>query len=118
MTETASIACTLGPRDFKDRLVSISMLARDALRGYKREGLVLELRYAPEARDRVREMVRNEQTCCAVLDFQLRESPSEIRLTIMAPEAAREAADIMFEQFVAGTSSACGCPPPAHAQDR
>jgi hypothetical protein len=121
MTETAPIACTLAPRDFKDRLASINTLARDALRGHKREGLVLELRYAPEARDRVREMVCNEQTCCAFLDFQLRESPAEIQLTIVAPEAARESAEMMFEQLVAGasTSSVCGCPTPAaHAQDR
>lgn len=55
-----SIACSLAPGDYDDRLAWIARLTRDALRGYERHDLVLELRYAPEAADRVREMVRND----------------------------------------------------------
>jgi hypothetical protein len=102
MTDTAPIACTLTAGEFKDRLAWIGILTKDSLCSHERRDLVLDLRYAPEARDRVREMVRNEQTCCSFLTFDLSEQPDEIRLVITAPEAAREAADVLFEQFVAG----------------
>lgn len=115
MTEASPIACTLAPGAFKDRLAWIGALTRDALRSHERRNLALELRYGLEARDRVREMVGNERACCSFLTFDLRETADEIQLTITAPEAAREAAGILFEQFVAGaaTESACACPPPA-----
>jgi hypothetical protein len=77
-------------------------LARDALRGFKRNDLVLELCYAPEAADRVRELVRREEVCCAFLAFDVRETPTEVLLTIRAPEEARAALDIVFGQFTGG----------------
>lgn len=124
MTEAAPIACTLAPRAYKDRMAWIGALTRDALRSHQRRGLVLTLHYVPEARDRVREMVRNEQACCSFLAFDLREEPDEIRLTITAPETAREAADTLFEQFVAGApaSTTCTCAeapsPPVSASEK
>jgi hypothetical protein len=116
MTEAPPIACTLASGAYKDRMAWIGTLTRDALRSHERRDLILDLRYAPEARDRVREMVRNEQVCCSFLAFDLREEPSEILLTITAPEAARAAADMLFEQFVEAepAQSACACAgPPA-----
>jgi hypothetical protein len=115
MTEAPPIACTLAPGDFKERLAWIGALTRDALRSHERRDLALDLRYAPEAAERVREMVRNEQACCSFLTFDVREDPNEIRLTITAPEAARGAVDMLFEQFVAGASasSACACAAPS-----
>ncbi|WP_247509941.1 tetratricopeptide repeat protein [Bradyrhizobium sp. 157] len=114
-TESPPIACTLAPGAYKDRMAWIGALTRDALRSHERRDLVLDLRYAPEARDRVRELVRNEQACCSFLSFDLREEPNEIRLTITAPETARDAADTLFEQFVAGapSQSACACAAPS-----
>jgi hypothetical protein len=111
MAEAPPIACTLTPTAFRDRSTWIGVLTRDALRSHEQHGLVLALRYAPEAAERVREMVRNEQECCSFLSFDLRETPDEILVTITAPETAREAADMLFEQFVAGAPlrSACGC---------
>jgi hypothetical protein len=109
-TSETPIACTLAADDFNTRIASIAALARDALRSDERRDLVLELRYAPDAADRVREMVRREQECCAFLTFDLREESDHVRLTIRAPEDAREAADMLFEQFVgAATTSACCC---------
>jgi hypothetical protein len=97
----------------------IGSLTRDALCSHERRDLVLDVRYAPEARDRVREMVRNEQACCSFLSFDLREEPTEIRVTITAPETAREAADMLFEQFVTGAPApstyACATLPPSAA---
>jgi hypothetical protein len=111
IAEASPIACTLASGAHKDRMTWIGALTRDALRSHERRGLALELRYALEARDRVREMVRKERACCAFLTFDLREESDEIRLTITAPETAREAADTLFAQFVAGApaSSACAC---------
>ncbi|MGK9170301.1 hypothetical protein KXR53_28645 [Inquilinus limosus] len=110
-SETPPIACTLPPGEFQDRLAWIAALTRDALRSHERHDLVLDLAYAPEAVDRVREMVRRERRCCAFLSFDLREMPHEVRLTIEAPEEAREAADMLFTQFVspAGAKPSCGC---------
>lgn len=121
VSEAEPIACTLGADDAKDRFASIAELNRDALRSYERRGLVLELRYAPHAIERVREMVRREQDCCAFMTFGLREETKEVRLTITVPESARDAADALFEQFVASVEAGvpCGCSPaPTHDPKR
>lgn len=111
IVEPSPIACTLTSGAFKERMGWMAALNRDALRKYTRRDLVLERSYAPEARERVREMVRNEQRCCAFLGFELHEGASEIRLTVTAPETVREAADTLFEPFIANapTPSSCAC---------
>lgn len=101
----APIACRLEPGDHRERLAWIAGIARDGLLGVSRNDLRLELRYAPQVADRVREMVRKEQSCCAFLDFQLVESDDGVRLTISAPERARDVADAMFEQFAPSSKS-------------
>ena len=95
------IACALTPGDLLERLGLIHALTAEALVGYDRDGLVLTLRYAPEAVERVRAMVANEQHCCAFLSFEVREQPDVVHMTITAPEHAREAAHELFEQFTA-----------------
>jgi hypothetical protein len=97
----APIVCTLGPGDYKERLAWIADLARDGLHSSRRDDLRLELTYAPNVADRVRELVGKEQVCCAFLDFELAEFDEGVRLTITAPERARDVADALFEQFVA-----------------
>ena len=106
--ESAPIACTLTPGDYKERLAWISELARDALRTYERRDLELELVYAAEAAQRVRQMVRQEQDCCTFLSFHLDEQPGEIHLTIKAPERAREAADMLLGQFLPSAEPRAG----------
>jgi hypothetical protein len=93
------IACTLPPGDLRERLDSIRTLTREALVTAERDGLVLALRYAPDAVERVRAMVAGEQQCCAFLNFEVREHPDAVHLTITAPENARAAADELFAQF-------------------
>ncbi len=95
------IACTLTSGDLRERLGLIHALTAEALVGYDRDGLVLTLRYAPAAVERVRVMVASEQHCCAFLNFEVREQPDVVHVTITAPENAREAADELFEQFTA-----------------
>jgi hypothetical protein len=111
LSEVAPVACTLGPRDFRQRLAWIANLNRDALRAKHRDGLRLELTYAPAALDRVREMVAREQDCCAFLTFDLQQEVDAVGLVIKAPEDARDALDAVFEPFQAHepAASVCGC---------
>jgi hypothetical protein len=99
--DTPPIACTLTGSDFQARVAAIAELARDSLLDYWRHDLELRLTYAPAAVARVREVVRNEQACCGFLAFDLREKPEEVELTIVAPVEARDAAEALFDQFVA-----------------
>ena len=97
---TPLIMCTLSGNNLQERLAAIAELMRDALQGYDRRGLVLDLRFNATAAERVREMVRRERECCGFLTFDLREVEQELRLTITAPQDAKEAADFLFQQFV------------------
>jgi hypothetical protein len=97
--EQQPIACTLSGEARQDRFAWITTLVRDALRGSERDDLMLRLRFAPEAVQRIRDMVRKEQACCSSLTFEMDERPEEVWLTIRAPEAARAAVDALFAQF-------------------
>lgn len=107
--ESKPIACTLTPGDYKARLAWIDELAHDALRTHERRDLELELVYAADAAQRVREMVQKEQERCAFLSFDLHERPGEIRLTIRVPERAREVADMLLGQFLPSAEARAGC---------
>ena len=95
----AAIACTLTPGDFRERVNWIRNLARESLRNVRRVPLALHLTYAADAAGRVREMVREEEACCAFLRFDLREDAGGIHLTVAAPEEARDAANELFAHF-------------------
>ena len=106
----APIACTLDTRDFKQRLVSIAKLNRDALCSHERDGLVLRLRYDAKFADRVNEMVRRETQCCAFLQFDIRQEGDYVLLTITSPEEARVASETLFEQFASRGQGGAGTP--------
>jgi DNA-binding FadR family transcriptional regulator len=97
------IACTLTPGDRRERLDVIRTLTREALVTSERDGLVLALRYAPHAVERVRAMVAGEEQCCTFLNFEIQEQPEAVHVTITAPENARAAADELFAQFIGAT---------------
>jgi hypothetical protein len=94
------IACTLTSGDLRDRLAWIATLNRDALRGYDRIDLTLRLRYVPQAVQQVRELMRQEQACCAFLTFEMHEETDAAILTLKAPEEARSIIDALFEAFL------------------
>ena len=96
------IACALSPGEYQKRVDWITALTCESLVRYERRDLVLDLRYAPHAIDRVRELRRREQVCCPFLMFDLHEGDGEVQLVVEAPEDARAAADVLFEAFVAG----------------
>ena len=100
-TANTPIACTLTATDFKERVVWIRDLNRAALRGSAREGLVLRLTYDAGRAADVREFVRRESACCAFLRFEMGDAPDGIRVTVTAPEEAREAAETIFADFAA-----------------
>lgn len=108
------IACTLSPGDLKDRMASIAALNSRSLQGSHKDGLTLTLHYGPEAIDDVRQMAAREQECCAFLSFDITQTADSVRVTIAAPEAARGAAEALFEPFASGvvleTAAICGCP--------
>jgi hypothetical protein len=117
------IACTLTPGDFKARLTWIAEFNAAALRHHRRDDLRLELTYASEARDQVREMVRREQECCAFLTFDVREESDVVRVVITVPEIARHVVDTALEPFQskAPTPTECACqfaPTLQRAEDR
>ncbi len=93
---TAAIACTLQGDDFKSRAAWIRGIAERHLKKSMRSPLTLYLVYRPEAEEDVRDMVRKEQDCCAFLRFDLSVANDAVHLLITAPEAAREAADMLF----------------------
>jgi hypothetical protein len=97
--ELQSVACTLLGEARQDRLAWIATLMRDALWSSERDDLTLRLRFAPEAIQRVRDMVHKEQACCGFLTFEMDERADGIWLTIKVPEAARATADELVEQF-------------------
>jgi hypothetical protein len=96
MATEIPIACTLSATDYRVRLAEIAALSRELLRHVERRGLTLDLRYAPEAAARVRQLVEQERTCCAFLEFDLQESAHDVRLLVTVPPAAAEAvADLL-----------------------
>lgn len=98
MTGENPIACTLSATDYRSRLAEIAALSREALRSVERRGLTLDLRYAPEAADRVRRLVEQERACCAFLQFELHDDADEVRLLVIAPPAAADAVpDLLAE---------------------
>ena len=94
------IACTLSADEYKTRLAWLADLTATALRDHRRDDLRLELVYARQARERVQEMIRREQKCCAFLTFEVRETADAVQVTLMAPEAARDAVDDVFAPFL------------------
>jgi hypothetical protein len=113
MTRTPPpIACTLDTGDFKARLAAIADLNAQSLQCVERSGLRMQLHYSVQARQQVEDMVHRERECCAFLAFDIQERESEVVLTVTAPEEAREASEMLFDQFIskstAKPNSGCG----------
>lgn len=96
--DTAPIFCTLTAGDFRSRVARIRELSA-LMQVARREDLRLYLSYPLEAAQEVRQLVREEQRCCAFLQFDIQEDLPGIHIVITAPEEAREAADTLFAHF-------------------
>ena len=110
-----AIACTLSAGDLRQRRAWIAALNSTALLSEHRDDLRLELRYDATARMQVLEMVRNEQICCAFLNFEIHDEGHAIRVVVEAPENARNAAAVLefFRSKAPGQAngSCCGAAP-------
>jgi hypothetical protein len=95
------IACRLSIGEYQSRVAWIEGLTRKSLRGRTRDDLVLRLFFAPEAVTEVLKMIEQERICCAFLTFDIDQRKDAVCVTITAPEAAREAAHMLFGQFLA-----------------
>jgi hypothetical protein len=94
------IACSLGTVAYAERMLWIARLNRDGLRRHRRDGLRLELSYAPHVSQRVHELVEMESACCAFLDINIEESAEGVHVTITAPERARDSVEDLFAPFL------------------
>jgi hypothetical protein len=120
VAEAAPIACTLNAAEFRSRRAKLADLNCTALKSYRHDDLRLELLYAIEARPRVLDMVRAEQTCCAFLTFEVHEEHGALRVVVEAPERARDVAESLFEALYSATPSQepCGCKTATPSTDR
>ena len=109
------IACTLSAGEFKLRLAAIAELNAKSLRSVERDGLRLQLAYDRIARQEVEHMVNRERDCCAFLTFDIHERERQILVLVGAPEEARDAAALLFDQISSksptAAASTCGCDP-------
>ncbi|HTV02322.1 MAG TPA: hypothetical protein VMF13_17370 [Luteitalea sp.] len=96
------IACTLLPTEYRQRIAEIASLSRDALRGVEQRGLVLDLHYAPEAVERVRTLVSQEQACCGFLHFELREGDDDVQLLVTMPPSAVDTVPELLTELTGG----------------
>jgi hypothetical protein len=103
MTTDRPLACTLTAGDYRARLAEIAALSRDALRAVERRDCVIDLRYAPEAAERVQALVDKERACCAFLEFDVHVSADEVQLIVTVPPAALDAVPELLHELTAGT---------------
>jgi hypothetical protein len=100
--ETPSISCTLASPELQARLEWISRLNAQALREHHRNDLRIELIYASDAVESVREMVERERLCCAFLNISIQEEQDFVTVMLEVPEEGRAVAPTVFESFLAG----------------
>ena len=116
--EPVPIACTLDLQAMGPRLAQIQRLTREHLRSHRVAGRTLRLTYATAAAIEVARIVELERMCCAFLDFDIRASTDEVKLSITAPEQDGTDAQWFFAQFLptadppdapASKASECAC---------
>lgn len=116
----APIACTLSPTEFKHRAAWIAQLTETALMAHRIDGGTAHLLYRVEAKEAVEQLVRQEQACCAFLQFEIAETPLGVEVNITAPPEARRDAFALFDHLLPSRKSpvssapvlplhGCGC---------
>ncbi|WP_267241616.1 MerR family transcriptional regulator [Streptomyces sp. PR69] len=85
----APVACTLSGAELGERVGQWQRLASKATgREEIQDGVRLAFPAAPELAGEVVSLAAAEQDCCAFFDFTLHLAPTELVLTVRAPEAA------------------------------
>ncbi|MEC4718412.1 hypothetical protein RY831_04595 [Noviherbaspirillum sp. CPCC 100848] len=96
----APIACTLSPAEFKHRAAWIAQLTETALMAHRIHGGTAHLLYRVEAKEAVEQLVRQEQTCCAFLQFEMSETPLGVEVNITAPPETHSDAAALFAHLL------------------
>src|SRR5258707_4996521 len=96
---TKDLACSLGPAEFRQRLIYIRDLTSRVLRSRERDGLQLRLAYDATAEAEVRELVGMERQCCGFLDFTMDRKDGRLLVTITAPAEAMDSVEEIFSEF-------------------
>jgi hypothetical protein len=105
MTDSKTIACSLGASDLQQRLDEIAELGAASLIGRDTAAGKHTLRFRPDptTRSRLEEIVAAEAECCSFLDLKLTEYEGELILTLAAPEDGQPIADELAATFVGGS---------------
>lgn len=89
----------------------------NGLVAHRLRGTPLELRYWPEAKPELVQIVAEEQRCCAFLRFSLRDVPDGVELSIQVPEGLEADALMLLEliflpvEHSATPRKPCNCAP-------
>jgi hypothetical protein len=90
-----TIACSLTPSDYAERVQEFETLFATSLRESRRELTLLRLRLDPAtAREKdVRDLLRREQECCPFFNFTVVATPDALNVEAAVPEEAAECLD-------------------------
>jgi hypothetical protein len=101
MSTELPIACSLTAGELHVRRAQIADLGRDALVEARVEASHADLRFKGGAavRERVERVVAAESECCPFLTMAVEETPSEVRLTIDAPDGAEPVLEELAAAF-------------------
>ena len=96
-----------------ERLRRIKVLTDTSLLSHEMRGDQLRLGYRLDASDEVQAIVELERSCCAFLDFDVRDVGRSVEPSLSAAPWARDSAAWLFTQFLPSKSDAastqCGC---------
>ena len=96
-----SLVCSLNGDDYRNRIAWPEDLTRRALRGHRRDDLTLHLIYALRSRCRRAPDGRARTSLLRVPDFRFAPGTGcNDTVTITAPEAVRDSADMLFAPFL------------------
>ena len=98
------IFCNLDADELKQRLAEIGAVGADALRDVQSTPTkaILFFDAGDDSRKRLEAIVSAEARCCAFMNFELRDEPGRILLTISAPKGAELVLDDLVAAFTAG----------------
>jgi len=115
LADGVPIACTLQPKDLKERQAWIRRITDECLVWHTLRGNSITLTYLRAALDDIHAILEKEQECCAFLNFDVQVNAKDVVLTITSPQETRESARWLFAQFLPGPTgqrtTQCGCAP-------
>jgi hypothetical protein len=94
--EQKPAACSLSAGDHEQRRAAWKRLSERALRDQRTTPGGMELRFAADAEDELRELARLEAECCSFADWTVHTQGDEARLEVTAPAESVPAVHALF----------------------